>query len=294
MSAPAAAKGRAIVLGGKTGLLGRPLTAALEAAGFAVSPTTRSELDPFDAGAVARALEAFEATHLFNTVAYTAVDAAEEEADAAYRLNRDLPALLARACDAAGATFVHYSTDFVFGGDADRPYTEEDPTDPRSVYGASKLAGEKAILETGILRCQILRTAWLFGPGKKNFVDTILNLARSREQLKVVADQVGSPTSTLDLAGWSADLAAVGRPGIYHAVGSGQASWCELAAEAVTAAGLPCRVLPIPSSDYPQKAWRPRYSVLSNAKLAEAIGRVPRPWVQSVREYVYSQAQSSD
>ncbi|MEL7638640.1 MAG: dTDP-4-dehydrorhamnose reductase [Solidesulfovibrio sp.] len=287
-------KGRAIVLGGKTGLLGRPLTAALEAAGFAVMPTTRGDLDPFDTGAVARALHAFEATHLFNTVAYTAVDAAEDDVEAAYRLNRDLPGLLARACGPAKATLVQYSTDFVFDGEATAPYTEEDPTDPRSVYGASKLAGERAILEAGLPDYQILRTAWLYGPGKKNFVATILGLARTRPELSVVADQVGSPTGTLDLAGWSADLAATGKTGIFHAVGSGQASWCELAAEAVAAAGLPCRVLPIPSSGYPQKAWRPRYSVLANAKLAAAIGRTPRPWRQSLREYVYSQEQAAD
>ncbi|WP_428569321.1 MAG: dTDP-4-dehydrorhamnose reductase [Solidesulfovibrio sp. DCME] len=287
-------KGRAIVLGGKTGLLGRPLTAALTAAGFAVRPTTRSELDPFDAGAVAAALEAFEATHLFNTVAYTAVDAAEDDSEAAYRLNRDLPGLLARACGPARAVLVHYSTDFVFGGDAHVPYKEEDPTDPRSVYGASKLAGERAIQEAGLPRYQILRTAWLFGPGKKNFVATILGLARTRPELSVVADQVGSPTCTLDLAAWSAALAATDATGIFHAVGSGQASWCELAAEAVIAASLPCRVLPIPSSGYPQKAWRPRYSVLDNGKLAAAIGYAPRSWLQSLREYVYSQEQASD
>lgn len=294
MSAQTAEKGRAIVLGGQTGLLGRPLTAALENTGFTVLPTTRSQLDPFDAQAVARAIADFKATHLFNTVAYTAVDAAEDDVDGAYRLNRDLPGLLARACAAAEVMLVHYSTDFVFGGEADKPYVEEDAVDPRSVYGASKYAGEQAILEAGPRRYQILRTAWLFGPGKKNFVDTILGLARTRPELKVVADQVGSPTYTLDLAGWSADLAATGKTGVFHAVGSGHASWCELAAEAVTAAGLACRVLPIPSADYPQKAWRPRYSVLSNAKLAETIGRAPRPWVQSVREYVYSQDHAAD
>lgn len=288
------AQKRAIVLGGKTGLLGRPLTKALTDAGFAVLPTTRTELDPFDAAAVSRALADFSATHLFNTVAYTAVDAAEDDTAGAYRLNRDLPALLAKACDAARAMLVHYSTDFVFSGEKGVPYAEEDPTGPRSVYGASKLAGELAILETGLLKYQILRTAWLFGPGKKNFVATILGLAKGREELRVVGDQIGSPTYTLDLAGWSADLAAAGKTGVFHAVGSGQASWCELAAEAVSAAGLPCRVVSIASSEYPQKARRPGYSVLSTAKLAEAIGRQPRPWVQTVREYVYGQEHSAD
>ncbi len=280
---------RAIVLGGKTGLLGRPLAEALESVGFAVWPTTRIELDPFDADAVAKALDAFEASHLFNTVAYTAVDKAEDEPGEAYRLNRDLPRLLGRACGRAGAMFVHYSTDFVFNDAKQTPYAEEDPPAPQSVYGASKWAGEQAILELGLLKYQILRTAWLFGPGKKNFVATILGLARNRTELRVVGDQTGSPTYTLDLAGWSADLAVRGVTGLFHAVGSGQASWCELAAEAVAAAGLHCQVASIPSDEYPQKARRPRYSVLSNTKLAEAIGRVPRPWVQTVREYVYGQ-----
>lgn len=292
MSVAIGEKGRAIVLGGRTGLLGRPLVKALTDAGFAVMPTTRAELDPFDAAAVSRALAAFEATHLFNTVAYTAVDAAEDDAAEAYRLNRDLPALLGRICGEKGTTFVHYSTDFVFSGAKGAPYAEDDPTAPQSVYGESKLAGERSILDLGLPRYQILRTAWLYGPGKKNFVATILGLARDREELRVVGDQVGSPTYTLDLAGWSADLAATDASGIFHAVGSGQASWRDLAAEAVLAAGLPCRVVSIPSSAYPQKAKRPAYSVLSNAKLAAAIGREPRPWKQTVREYVYGMRQA--
>lgn len=284
---------RAIVLGGKTGLLGRPLAAALAKAGFAVWATTRSELDPLDPAAVDRALDSFAASHVFNTVAYTAVDKAEDEPEEAYRLNRDLPALLARACARTGTLLVHYSTDFVFNGAKKSPYREDDPTCPESVYGASKLAGEAAVLaalsEPG---CQILRTAWLFGPGKKNFVATILGLARSREELTVVADQIGSPTFTLDLADWSAALADSAARGIIHSVGGGQASWCELAAAAVAAAGLPCRVRPIPSDAYPQKAKRPSYSVLDTGKLTRAIGRAPRPWPEAVRDYVQSMGNS--
>jgi dTDP-4-dehydrorhamnose reductase len=278
---------RAIVLGGKTGLLGRPLAEALSRAGFTVWPTTRSELDPLDAAAVDKALDSFSATHLFNTVAYTAVDKAEDEPGEANRLNRDLPELLARACARAGTLFVHYSTDFVFNGSKGAPYREDDPTSPESVYGSSKLAGEQAILaalpEAG---CQILRTAWLFGPGKKNFVATILGLAKDREELRVVADQIGSPTFTVDLADWSARLAVTKARGIIHAVGGGQASWCELAATAVAEAGLACRVLPIASDAYPQKAKRPSYSVLDTGKLSRAIGQAPRPWPEAVRDYV--------
>ena len=284
---------RAIVLGGLTGLVGRPLSAAMAEAGFAVLPTTRTALDPFDMEAVAREIERFEATHVVNTVAYTAVDAAEDDVDEAYRVNRDLPGRLARVCRKAGATLVHLSTDFVFDGSKGAPYVEDDAPNPESVYGASKLAGERAILDTGIDAFQILRTAWLYGPGKKNFVATILGLAKTREELKVVADQIGSPTYTLDLAGWIADLARTEAAGIFHAVGSGQASWCDLATEAVVASGLHCRVLPIPSDAYPQKAKRPPYSVLDNAKLAAAIGRAPRSWTITVREYVYELMQAS-
>ncbi|MYL82010.1 dTDP-4-dehydrorhamnose reductase [Desulfovibrio aerotolerans] len=285
--------GRAVILGGQTGLVGRPLTQTLAAAGYAVLPTTRSQLDPFDADAVARALASFEATHLFNTVAYTAVDAAEDDRDEAYRVNGDLPGRLARVCRDAGTLLVHLSTDFVFDGTANRPYVEDDAVNPQSVYGASKLAGEQAIADSGLTDFQILRTAWLYGPGKKNFVATMLGLAKDREELRVVADQIGSPTYTVDLAGWMAELAGTAARGIFHAVGSGQASWCELAAAAVAAAGLPCRVTPIASAEYPQKAARPPYSVLDNRKLAAAIGRLPRPWDATVREYVYEQMQSS-
>jgi len=284
---------RAIVLGGLTGLVGRPLSAIMEQAGFAVLPTTRTVLDPFDMEAVAREIEGFEATHVVNTVAYTAVDAAEDDADEAYRVNRDLPGRLARVCRNTSATLVHLSTDFVFDGSKGAPYVEDDAPNPESVYGASKLAGERAILDSGLAAFQILRTAWLYGPGKKNFVATILGLAKDREELKIVADQIGSPTYTLDLTGWITDLARTDAAGIFHAVGSGQASWCDLAAEAVTASGLPCRVLPIPSDAYPQKAKRPPYSVLDNAKLAAAIGRAPRAWTITVREYVYEQMQAS-
>ena len=284
---------RAIVLGGLTGLVGRPLSSVMEKAGFAVRPTTRTVLDPFDMEAVAREIEGFEATHVVNTVAYTAVDAAEDDADEAYRLNRDLPGRLARVCRKAGTALVHLSTDFVFDGSKGTAYVEDDAPNPESVYGASKLAGERAILDSGLGAFQILRTAWLYGPGKKNFVATILGLAKDREELKVVADQIGSPTYTLDLAGWIADLARTEAAGIFHAVGSGQASWCDLATEAVVASGLHCRVLPIPSDAYPQKAKRPPFSVLDNAKLAAAIGRAPRAWTITVREYVYELMQAS-
>lgn len=278
---------RAVVLGGRTGLVGRPVAEALAKAGYEVRATTRAELDPLDERAATDLLEGFRPDVVVNAIAYTAVDKAEDEPEEAYRLNRDLPALWARLCAGRETRLVHFSTDFVFDGTSARPYLEDDPVGPRSVYGSSKLAGEKALLEVAPPGLLILRTAWLFGPYKTNFVDKIISLARTREMLRVVHDQVGSPTSTLDLAGFAVDLLRLGASGLFHAVNAGRASWCDLAAEAVTMAGLPCHVVPIASSEYPQKAIRPRYSVLDTSKLASAIGRAPRPWIASFREYIY-------
>ena len=277
---------RVAVLGGRTGLLGVPLTKAFEAAGFETEPVGRADFDICDSEAMSSFLDEYQPDWLVNAVAYTAVDKAEEEPAEAARLNKSLPAMLGRLCASRGVGLFHYSTDFVFDGRKTTPYTEEDPTGPTGVYGQTKLDGEKALASLGYERMIVARVAWLFGPGKKNFVTTMLGLAKDRETLNVVADQIGCPTSTLDLAEWSADVAVTAANGIIHAVGGGQASWCELAAAAVATANLPCRVLPIPSQAYPQKAKRPSYSVLDTGKLARAIGRSPRPWREAVRDYV--------
>lgn len=278
---------KVIVLGGVTGLLGVPLTQALRQAGHEVLPTTRGTLDPFDREAVVAAVRAFAADWIVNTIAYTAVDKAEDEPDEAARLNRVLPGNLARICQETGAGLVHYSTDFVFDGKKTSPYAETDPVDPQSVYGKTKLAGERAILEVGLEKHLILRTAWLFGPGKTNFVEKILGFAKTRDVLKVVHDQIGSPTSTMDLSGMTVDLLQAGATGLFHTVNSGRASWCELASEAVSTAGINCEVLPITSAEYPQKAKRPVYSVLDTGRFAAAVGHAPRPWIQALRDYVY-------
>ena len=136
-------------------------------------------------------------------------------------------------------------------------------------------------------RSLVLRTAWLFGPGRRNFVQTILDACRRRDVISVVHDQNGSPTYTLDLALWSARLAEAGQTGLWHAANSGRASWCELACEAVALAGSPCRVEPIPGSAWPQKARRPAFSVLNCDKLAQFLGETPRPWPQALRDYLF-------
>lgn len=278
----------AIVLGGKTGLLGQALSAVLAARGWSVHTPGRQDLDLFDRPAVEAYIAQTGASILFNTVAYTKVDQAEDEPVEAARLNRQLPLVLGKAALATGARLVHYSTDFVFNGKKTSPYTTGDQPDPRSVYGQTKLQGERELLALNLPDLLILRTSWLFGPCKINFVTRILELAAIKPELSVVHDQVGSPSYTPDLAANSLALVERGASGIFHVANSGRASWCELATEAVQCADLPCRIKPITSAEYPQKACRPAYSVLDLGAFTAATGLTPRPWVQALREFLFS------
>ncbi|MFZ5425857.1 MAG: dTDP-4-dehydrorhamnose reductase [Thermodesulfobacteriota bacterium] len=283
---------RVAVLGGRTGLLGAPLTRAFEAAGFEADPLGRADFDICDPQAMGSYLDEQQPDWVVNAVAYTAVDKAEDEPQEAARLNKALPAMLGRLCADRGIGLFHYSTDFVFDGRKNTPYTEEDPVGPLCVYGQTKLDGERELLSLNMERLIIARVAWLFGPGKKNFVRTILNLAKERPELKVVHDQIGSPSCTLDLAGYSVALVMAQASGVYHLAGAGRASWCELASEAVAAAGYECHVLPITSAEYPVKAQRPAYSVLDTSKFTALTGISPRPWLQALREYVYAELEA--
>ena len=278
---------RALVLGGASGLLGQSLSGTLREAGWEVFAASRADFDPTRKDELSRAVDAFAPDLLCNTVAYTAVDKAESEPDQAAALNKALPAMLGRTCRDKGVGLVHFSTDFVFDGKKSTPYLETDAVNPQSVYGKTKLAGERALLELAPDNLYILRTAWIFGPGKSNFVAKILGLAKQRPSLNVVHDQRGSPTYTVDLARYTLALVEAGAPGLYHLVNSGRASWCELTAEAVAVAGLDCRIEAITTEQYPLPAKRPAYSVLDTAKFTAATGVVPRPWVQALRDYVY-------
>ena len=283
---------KAVVLGGVTGLVGQALTEALQASGWMVRALSRSDVDlraPDAADTLGNLLDAIEPTLIFNTVAYTQVDAAEDDPEAATLLNRTLPALLGRLVKTRGCGFVHFSTDFVFNGKKRQPYTKEDPTDPLCVYGQTKLAGEEALLSLDLPNCLIIRTAWLFGPGRKNFVSTILQRCQEKKGVNVVHDQIGSPTYTADLAQYTLKLVEAGATGLFHVVNSGQASWCELASEAAQLAQSQCVVTPIPSSAYPQKAVRPAYSVLDCSDLTRMTGISPRPWPQALREYIFKE-----
>lgn len=286
---------KALVLGGRTGMLGQALAKALQEAGWQTVNQSRDEVDALEFGALGDYIAEHAPDVVFNAIAYTQVDHAEDEPEQAYRLNRDLPNALGRMAGQQGFRLVHFSTDFVFDGRSTQPYTLSDEPNPLCVYGKSKLAGENALLRAGLPGLLILRTAWLFGPGRKNFVRTILTLAQNREQLGVVHDQIGSPTYTMDLAKNSVALLNVqGAQGIFHLVNSGQASWCELAAEAVNLAGLRCAINAITSDEYPTKAVRPAYSVLSTEKFAHWTGYTPRPWVQGLRDYIFQYVDLAD
>ena len=225
-----------------------------------------------------------------NAAAYTAVDKAETDAAAAFRINAEAPAAIAQACVDTDALLVHYSTDYVFDGNATRPYREDDATAPLGVYGASKLAGEQAIRASGV-RHAILRTAWVYAAHGKNFLLTMLRLANERDELRVVADQIGAPTP----AAWIADATAeiirrgVMASGTWHLVADGETSWhgfAEAIVDEAHALGLIARkprVVAIPTADYPTPARRPAYSVLDTTRLQRDFGVAPPDWRDGLR-----------
>jgi dTDP-4-dehydrorhamnose reductase len=242
--------------------------------------------DVIDLDACRAAIGALRPEVVINAAAYTAVDKAESEPAAAYAVNERGPENLARACRDLGARLVHFSTDYVFNGLADRPYVESDPPGPLSVYGAGKLAGERAVLAI-MPDALIVRTSWLFGPWRKNFVAKILDKARAGENLRVVDDQQGCPTYTLDLAEAVRALIDGGHQGLFHVTNQGRATWYDLTRVALEAAGLdPSLVRPIKTGDLDLPARRPAFSVLDNRKYERATGLTMPPWPESVAAYV--------
>ena len=230
------------------------------------------ELGPFDA--------------VLHPAAYTAVDKAEQEPELARRVNVEACAVLARRAARAGAALVVVSTDFVFDGRAERPYREDDPTAPLGVYGATKLAGEQAARAAHPGAC-IVRTQWLYGPRGRHFPGTMLALFAERSELKVVEDQVGSPTSTLELAPALWDVLARGASGVYHAACEGACSWYDLAVATLELAGPPgVSIRPCATAEFPRPAPRPAYSVLDCSRLAALRGRRLAPWRAALADYL--------
>ena len=276
-----------LILGGG-GQVGTELRAYPWPEGVTAHAPTRAELDITDAGAVAGALGARAYAAVINAAAYTAVDKAESEVAEAWRLNALALAILAAATKSKKIPVVHVSTDYVFAGTKPTgAYEPDEPIDPRSVYGASKAAGEMAV-RTGNPRHAILRTAWVVSPHRGNFVKTMLRLAGERDRLTVVDDQHGCPTSAADLAAALATVAlrmAVNEDaptGTFHCVNGGDTTWCGFARAIVAGAarrgGRPVPVDGIATAAYPTPARRPANSRLSTRSLTEAYGIAPRPW----------------
>ena len=272
-----------LLVTGAKGMLGQAVVAAAEKSSDQTLALGRSELDITDAAAVSEAIEQFEPDAVINCAAWTDVDGAEAEEAAATEINGSGAANLAAACTRNGVRLVHVSTDYVFDGSATEPYLESDPVSAQSAYSRSKLAGEVAIEAAGG-DYAIVRTAWLFGAGGRNFVDTMLRLGAEREQVEVVTDQIGCPTWTGHLAPALVACAAANGTGIFHAVGGGRCSWFELATETISLAGLKAKVEPTTTESFPRPAPRPAFSVLGSERGDEAI--VLPDWHEGLRGYL--------
>lgn len=242
------------------------------------------ELELSDTEAVNRYINELKPTVIINCAAYTNVDGAEDDYATADAANRQAPANLANAALAVGATLIHISTDYVFDGNASEPYTEESATHPLSVYGATKLAGEQAITQSGC-RHIIIRTAWLYSPFGRNFVKTMMKLTHDKPSLKVVADQKGSPTCALDLADAICHIIRhnkLDQQGIYHYSNQGTCTWHEFATEICREAGNTCDIAPCTTEEYPTRAHRPHYSVMSTEKIRSTFGIDIPQWRDSL------------
>jgi len=288
-----------ILLLGANGQIGHELRRSLAPLGKTVVTTRTGTLDgnaceqaDFDLpDSLSVLIERIAPDVVVNAAAYTAVDRAENEPDTAFRANAESPARLAEACAGSGALLVHYSTDYVFDGESNRPYREEDVAGPLGVYGRSKLAGEQAIRGSGC-RHLIFRTAWVYGNYGVNFMRTMLRLGLERDELRVVADQLGTPTP----ARLVADITAAvlqnnpGYSGVWHLTAAGETSWYGFAKEIfrqASASGLINRVpriTPIVISEYPAPARRPRYSCLDTTRLREGFGIDLPDWKKALQQ----------
>jgi dTDP-4-dehydrorhamnose reductase len=273
------------LLTGGSGQLGSALQRALAARGGAAVVLSHAQLDIADGAALERAVRGCDARVVVNCAALTKVDTCEREPELAERVNARAPARLARACAARGAKLVQLSTDYVFAGDAQRPYREDDAPAPRSVYGRTKLAGERAALEApGAL---VVRTSWVYGRGR-NFPAAILAQAREGKPLRVVADQRGRPTYAADLAEAILRLIDAGAAGIVNFANDGEASWLDFARAVLDGCGFADRpIQPLTTDQLGLPAPRPRYSVLDLGK-ARAFGLAPRDWRAALAAYLAS------
>ena len=281
-----------ILLLGKTGQVGGELTPLLRqlagsSADEALVTLGRADVDLSDAAALAQAVQQVQPSLIVNAAAHTAVDRAETEPDIAVAINAIAPGVLAQQAAKLNALLVHYSTDYVFDGSQRTPYRESDPTHPLGVYGESKLAGEKAVQASGC-RHLLLRTSWVYDSTGRNFLTTMLRLAKQHGKLRVVGDQHGSPTSAAMIAEASLQLirSMLNQPamqgGLYHLTAQGQTTWHGFAQAIMHKAGLDIPIEAITTADYPTPAKRPAYSVLDSSKLQREFNYRLPDWQQAL------------
>ncbi len=285
-----------LLITGALGQTGTELVRRGREAGYEIAAFAREDLDISDGGAVARAIADTAPAAVINAAAYTAVDRAESEPEAAWAVNSLAPGFIARACHEAGIPMLHISTDYVFDGMGSMPYLEDAPISPQGVYGSTKAAGEEAVRRATPHHI-ILRTSWVFSAHGHNFVKTMLRLAGERDELNVVDDQRGCPTGAGDIADALLTIAglALKTPGdqafpwgTYHFSNRGETSWCGFARAIVegsaTRGGRKVEVRGIATADYPTPARRPAYSVLDCGKIQRTFGIIPRAWEDALAE----------
>jgi len=277
-----------ILLTGSTGQVGYELERSLQALGEVVA-VDRGRMDLANLDQVRDVIREVKPQLIVNPAAYTAVDKAESEAGLAYRINAEAPGVMAEEAKKLGAALVHYSTDYVFPGTEPGARVETDATGPANVYGASKLAGEQAIASSGVSHL-IFRTSWVYGMRGKNFLLTMLRLAKERDELRIVNDQHGAPTWSRTIADTTAVVLAQARgeswwaenSGVYHLSSQGETTWFHFTQAILNQAELDCRLVPITTAEYPLPAKRPEFSVLSSQKLMDRFCHLPT-WQEALR-----------
>ncbi|MHB1025827.1 MAG: dTDP-4-dehydrorhamnose reductase [Desulfobacteria bacterium] len=275
---------RLLITGG-LGLLGKEIARVFEGSA-GIRTTDREEWDVTDPAACRREIDGFRPDVVIHCAAYTAVDRAESEPALASLLNVEGTRNVASACREHGVLMVTFGTDYIFDGASSRPYREEDPANPLSVYGKTKWAAELALRDVGGDHL-LVRTQWLFGPAGKNFIRTILEKARQGEPLRIASDQVGCPTFSKDLASAVRNLLGAGARGTVHFSSEGETSWFDLARYVLERRGLPSALLsPAQTRELPYPAPRPAYGVLSKEKYRGITGISPRPWEEAVGDYL--------
>jgi len=282
-----------ILVAGASGMLGSELTIQLRVRGdwqivetaFSQTRGEQIRIDMTDSDAVEKLIADIKPAVVFNCAAYTDVDKAQEAEDEALAVNGYGVGHLASACKRQSCFLVHVSSDYVFNGKWKTPYLPNDPTQPQSAYGRSKLLGEEQLKTHGD-KWAMVRTSWMFGPNGKNFIKTILSLAMTKSKLKVVNDQTGCPTYTTDLSKCLISIGLEQTVGTYHFCNGPQCTWFDFAKKAIELSGLDCVIEPCPSEQYPLPAKRPTYSVLDCHSTFDRLGWRSRSWSEALEEYI--------